>query len=275
MVACLQHPNLVKLYGCCVERKPLLLIYEYLENNSLAHALFGPEDCQLKTDWSIRYRICVGIAKGLAFLHEESEIKIIHRDIKANNVLLDKDLNPKISDFGLAKPDDDENTHITTRVAGTVGYMAPEYALWGYLTFKADVYSFGIMTLEILAGKNNVKRHSNENYFCLLDWALDLQKKGKLMELIDPRLGSDFDKEEALRMTKVALLCTNPSPVLRPSMSAVVNMLEGHYDILEYKSDQHEFNFEAMRDHYDDEMLPNSSDSPNISDCTYLKKELQ
>nr|GMD87765.1 putative LRR receptor-like serine/threonine-protein kinase [Ipomoea batatas] len=195
MISCLQHPNLVKLYGCCVEGKQLLLVYEYLENNSLAHALFG--------------------------------------------------------------------------------YMAPEYAMWGYLTYKADVYSFGVVALEIVAGKSNMKYRPDENFICVLDWALDLQKKGKLMELIDPRLGSDFDKEEALRMTKVALLCTNPSPVLRPSMSAVVNMLEGHYDILEYKSDQHEFNFEAMRDHYDDEMLPNSSDSPNISDCTYLKKELQ
>nr|GME21373.1 probable leucine-rich repeat receptor-like serine/threonine-protein kinase At3g14840 [Ipomoea batatas] len=148
--------------------------------------------------------------------------------------------------------------------------MAPEYAMWGYLTYKADVYSFGVVALEIVAGKSNMKYRPDENFICVLDWALDLQKKGNLMELIDPRLGSDFDKEEALRMTKVALLCTNPSPALRSSMSAIVNMLEGHDDILEYKSDQHEFNFEAMRDH--DEMLPNSSDSPNISDCTYLKK---
>ncbi|XP_031120508.1 probable LRR receptor-like serine/threonine-protein kinase At1g07650 [Ipomoea triloba] len=239
MISCLQHPNLVKLYGCCVEGKQLLLVYEYLENNSLAHALFGSEECQPKIDWPSRQRICLGIAK----------------------------------DFGLAKLNDDGNTHISTRVAGTIGYMAPEYAMWGYLTYKADVYSFGIVALEIVAGKSNMKYRPDENFICILDWALDLQKKGNLMELIDPRLGSDFDKEETLRMTKVALLCTNPSPVLRPSMSAVVNMLEGHDDILEYKSDQHEFNFEAMRDHYD-EMLPNSSDSPNISDCTYLKKEI-
>ncbi|XP_019198532.1 PREDICTED: probable leucine-rich repeat receptor-like serine/threonine-protein kinase At3g14840 [Ipomoea nil] len=267
MVACLQHPNLVKLYGCCVEKKPLLLVYEYLENNSLAHALFGSEDCELKTNWPTRYRICVGIAKGLAFLHEESEIKIIHRDIKANNVLLDKELNPKISDFGLAKLDEDENTHITTRIAGTVGYMAPEYALWGYLTFKADVYSFGIVALEILAGKNNVKHHSDENYFCLLDWALVLQRKGNLMEFIDPRLGSNFDKDEALRMIKVALLCTNTSPVLRPSMSAVVSMLEGHDDILEYDPNLDEFNSQAMNDHYD-EMAVGSRDFPNKVDLS-------
>ncbi|XP_031120598.1 probable leucine-rich repeat receptor-like serine/threonine-protein kinase At3g14840 isoform X1 [Ipomoea triloba] len=262
IISCLQHPNLVKLYGCCAEGKHLLLVYEYLENNSLAHALFGPEDCQLELDWATRQRICIGIAKGLVFMHEESEIKIVHRDIKSTNVLLDKELNPKISDFGLAKhDDDDEKTHISTRVAGTVGYMAPEYALWGYLTFKADVYSFGVVALEIVVGKNNVKyRSDDENCVCLLDWALDLQKKGNLIELMDPRLGSNYDKEGALRMIKVALLCTNPSPVLRPSMSEVVKMLEGHDDIIEYKSDLHEFNFQAMRDRYD-EMTVRSSES--------------
>ncbi|XP_019190159.1 PREDICTED: probable leucine-rich repeat receptor-like serine/threonine-protein kinase At3g14840 [Ipomoea nil] len=245
MISCLQHPNLVKLYGCCVERKPLLLVYEYLENNSLARALFGPEEYQLKIDWTTRQRICVGIAKGIAFLHEGSSIKIVHRDIKATNVLLDNELNPKISDFGLAKLDDDRNTHINTGVAGTRGYIAPEYAMWGYLTFKADVYSFGVVALEIVAGKNNMTSHPDENYVCLLDWALVLQENGNLMELIDPRLGSDFDKEQALKMIEVALLCTNPSPVLRPSMSEVVSMLEGSDDILEYKSDQNENNCES------------------------------
>nr|GLL45896.1 probable LRR receptor-like serine/threonine-protein kinase At1g07650 isoform X1 [Ipomoea trifida] len=257
-----QHPNLVKIYGCCIEWKQLLLVYEYLENNSLAHALFGPEKSQLNIDWPTRQRICVGIAKGLAFLHEESAVKVVHRDIKATNVLLDKELNPKISDFGLAKLEDDGNTYVSTRVVGTMGYTAPEYALWGYLTFKADVYSFGVVALEIVAGKNNMKFRPNENYACLLDWALALQKHGDLMELIDPRLGSDLDKEEALRMIKVALLCTNPSPALRPSMSAVVNMLEGRDDILEYSSDQHEFNYQAMSDCYN-EMPMGSSDSLN------------
>ncbi|XP_019190174.1 PREDICTED: probable LRR receptor-like serine/threonine-protein kinase At1g07650 [Ipomoea nil] len=242
VISCLQHPNLVKLHGCCVEGKQLLLVYEYLENNSLAHALFGPEDCQLNIDWPTRQKICLGIAKGLAFLHEESAIKIVHRDIKASNVLLDKELNPKISDFGLAKLDDDENTHISTRVAGTVGYMAPEYTLWGYLTYKVDVYSFGVVALEIVAGKNNMKHRHDEDYVCLLDWALVLQENGNLLELIDPRLGSDFDKEQAIRMIKVALFCINHAPSLRPSMSVVVNMVESHDGILEYNSDLREFN---------------------------------
>ncbi|KAK1557929.1 hypothetical protein Q3G72_034385 [Acer saccharum] len=122
-----------------VKQDQLLLVYEYMENNSLARALFGHEQSQLKLDWPTRHRICLGIAKGLAFLHEESRFKIVHRDIKPTNVLLDRDLNPKISDFGLAKLDEEEKTHISTRIAGTIGYMAPEYAQWGHLTHKADI----------------------------------------------------------------------------------------------------------------------------------------
>ncbi|KAM2173547.1 hypothetical protein ACFX1R_038374 [Malus domestica] len=227
MVSALHHPNLVRLYGCCIESNQLLLVYEYMENNSLAHTLFGPEEGPLKLDWSTRLKICIGIARGLAFLHEESPLKVVHRDIKATNILLDQDLNAKISDFGLAKLDEEENTHISTRVAGTIGYMAPEYALWGYLTYKADVYSFGVVALEIVAGKNNMKYRPNENFVCLVDWALVLQQKGNLIELVDPRLGSDFEVEEAITMVKVALLCINPAPALRPTMSAVVSMLEG------------------------------------------------
>ncbi|KAL4627282.1 hypothetical protein ACB092_05G156900 [Castanea dentata] len=224
MVSGLQHPNLVRLFGCCIEREQLLLVYEYMENNSLARALFGG---RLKLDWPTRQKICAGIARGLAFIHEESTLKIVHRDIKSTNILLDGDLNPKISDFGLAKLYEEENTHISTRIAGTIGYMAPEYALWGVLTYKADVYSFGVVALEIISGKNNMKYRPNENCVCLLDWAMVLQQKGNLMELVDPELGSEFSKEEAIIMTKVALLCINPSPTLRPTMTAVVSMLEG------------------------------------------------
>ncbi|KAL4627286.1 hypothetical protein ACB092_05G156900 [Castanea dentata] len=229
MVSGLQHPNLVRLFGCCIEREQLLLVYEYMENNSLARALFvlGPAGGRLKLDWPTRQKICAGIARGLAFIHEESTLKIVHRDIKSTNILLDGDLNPKISDFGLAKLYEEENTHISTRIAGTIGYMAPEYALWGVLTYKADVYSFGVVALEIISGKNNMKYRPNENCVCLLDWAMVLQQKGNLMELVDPELGSEFSKEEAIIMTKVALLCINPSPTLRPTMTAVVSMLEG------------------------------------------------
>ncbi|XP_026404701.1 probable leucine-rich repeat receptor-like serine/threonine-protein kinase At3g14840 isoform X1 [Papaver somniferum] len=227
MISGLQHPNLAKLYGCCIEGNQLLLIYEYLENNCLARALFGEEGVQLKLDWLTRHKICVGIARGLTFLHEESRLKIVHRDIKCTNVLLDKDLNPKISDFGLAKLDEEDDTHISTRIAGTRGYMAPEYALRGYLTDKADVYSFGIVALEIVSGKSNISYRSKEECVYLLDGALILQGNGNLMELVDPKLESKFDEEEVLRMIKIALMCTNTSPTLRPKMSSVLSMLEG------------------------------------------------
>nr|XP_011460365.1 PREDICTED: probable LRR receptor-like serine/threonine-protein kinase At1g07650 isoform X1 [Fragaria vesca subsp. vesca] len=232
MMSSLQHPNLVKLYGCCTEGNQLFLVYEYMENNSLSHTLFGSEEGLRKLNWPTRQKICVGIARGLAFLHD-GILKIVHRDIKTTNILLDRDFNAKIADFGLAKLDEEEHTHISTRVAGTIGYMAPEYALWGYLTDKADVYSFGVVALELVSGKNNIKYRPNENFVCLLDWALVLQQKGNLMELVDPKLGSGFNKEEALRMIKVALLCANSSPALRPTMSQVVSMLEGRTDVHE------------------------------------------
>ncbi|XP_021294046.1 probable LRR receptor-like serine/threonine-protein kinase At1g07650 isoform X1 [Herrania umbratica] len=266
MISGLQHPNVVRLYGCCAEGNQLLLVYEYMENNSLAHALFGTGEVQLMLDWPKRLRICIGIAKGLAFLHDESALKIVHRDIKTANVLLDKDINPKISDFGLARLDEEENTHISTRVAGTIGYMAPEYALWGYLTNKADVYSFGVVALEIVAGKNNMKFRPNENYVCLLDWALVLQQKGNLMELVDTKLGSQFNKEEAMRIIKVALLCTNPSPALRPTMSTVVSMIEGHTAVHEVSGEPSfhgdDMRFKSFRDY--DQVILQSSETHSI-----------
>ncbi|KAJ7947202.1 putative Kinase [Quillaja saponaria] len=279
MISGLQHPNLVRLYGCCIEGNQLLLVYEYMENNSLARVLFGHEGSKLKLDWPTRQKICLGIAKGLAFLHEESTIKIVHRDIKATNVLLDTDLNPKISDFGLAKLDEEENTHISTRVAGTIGYMAPEYALWGYLTYKADVYSFGVVALEIVAGKNNMKYRPDENFVCLLDWALVLQQKGNLMELVDPKLESNFNREEAVRMIKIALLCTNPSPALRPTMSSVVSMLEGQTVVHELIMDPSIYNDElrlkALRDQFDyiQQMKESTSETQsliNSSNATWI-----
>ncbi|CAI0475654.1 unnamed protein product [Linum tenue] len=252
MISCLKHPNLVSLHGFSVEGDQLLLVYEYMENNSLARVLFGRENCDLKLDWPTRFKICVGIAKGLAFLHEESRLKIVHRDIKATNVLLDGDLNPKISDFGLAKLDEEEKSHISTRVAGTIGYMAPEYALWGYLTYKADVYSFGVLTLEIVSGKNNNDFMPSNNCVCLLDWACHLQQSGNVSPIIDQTLRSRVKQEEAEIMIKVGLLCTNASSTLRPTMSEVVNMLEGRTPVPdtvpEPSSYAEDLRFKALRD---------------------------
>ncbi|KAJ1383753.1 Serine-threonine/tyrosine-protein kinase, catalytic domain [Sesbania bispinosa] len=211
----------------------------------------GREESCLKLNWPTRHKICVGIARGLAFLHEESRLKIVHRDIKATNVLLDKDLNPKISDFGLAKLDEEDNTHISTRIAGTYGYMAPEYAMHGYLTEKAYVYSFGIVALEIVSGKSNTIHRAKEKSLYLLDWAHLLKEKGNLMELVDHKLGLNFNEEEVLVMINVALLCTNATSNLRPSMSLVVSMLEGKIVVPEFVSDPNEvmdeMKLEAMR----------------------------
>ncbi|KAL5716584.1 hypothetical protein ACHQM5_018253 [Ranunculus cassubicifolius] len=237
LISSLQHPNLVKLYGCCIEGNQLLLVYEYMENNSLARALFGREEFLLNLDWRVRRKICVDVARALAYLHEDSRLKIVHRDIKASNVLLDKDLNAKVSDFGLARLNEDENTHISTRIAGTVGYMAPEYAMKGHLTDKVDVYSFGVVALEIISGRNNTSYILKDECVCLLEWAQVLHEKGYDIELVDPRLESNYNKVEVLGMINVALLCSNTSPTLRPTMAAVVSMLEGRTIIPNYVSD--------------------------------------
>ncbi|XP_028236656.1 probable leucine-rich repeat receptor-like serine/threonine-protein kinase At3g14840 isoform X1 [Glycine soja] len=273
LISALQHPCLVKLYGCCMEEDQLLLIYEYMENNSLAHALFAKNDesekCQLRLDWQTRHRICVGIAKGLAYLHEESKLKIVHRDIKANNVLLDKDLNPKISDFGLAKLNDEDKTHLSTRIAGTYGYIAPEYAMHGYLTDKADVYSFGIVALEIVSGMSNTISQPTEECFSLIDRVHLLKENGNLMEIVDKRLGEHFNKTEAMMMINVALLCTKVSLALRPTMSLVVSMLEGRTRIQEVVLDKREVldddKFEIMQQYYQHRGENNIIESQNLS----------
>nr|GEV89390.1 probable leucine-rich repeat receptor-like serine/threonine-protein kinase At3g14840 [Tanacetum cinerariifolium] len=238
VISALQHPHLVKLHGCCIEGNQLLLAYEYMENNSLAQALFGPKEWQLVLDWPTRYRICIDIARGLAFLHEESRLKIVHRDMKAANVLLDKDLKAKISDFGLAKLDEEDKTHISTRIAGTCGYMAPEYALRGYLTDKADVYSYGIVLLEVVSGMANVADRAKENLFVLRDRAVALNNTGNIMELVDSRLGSEYDMQEMMVVINLALLCTTTSPTDRPTMSSVVGMLEGRIVPQSFVSEQ-------------------------------------
>ncbi|KAG2265850.1 hypothetical protein Bca52824_072929 [Brassica carinata] len=235
MISGLNHPNLVKLYGCCVEKNQLLLVYEYMENNSLALVL--SEKSSPKLDWAARKKISVGIARGLEFLHEGSMIKMVHRDIKTTNVLLDADLNAKISDFGLARLREEEHTQITTKIAGTMGYMAPEYVLWGQLTEKADVYSFGVVAMEIVSGKSNAKPRGSADHVSLINWALMLQQKGDILEIVDPTLEGDFNSKEAVRMINVALVCTNSSPSLRPTMSEVVQMLEGVIEIAQVMSD--------------------------------------
>ncbi|CAJ1978434.1 unnamed protein product [Sphenostylis stenocarpa] len=226
-ISAVQHRNLVKLYGCCIEGSKKLLVYEYLENKSLDQGLFG--NC-LTLNWSTRYDICLGVARGLAYLHEESRLRIVHRDVKASNILLDYELVPKISDFGLAKLYDDKKTHISTRVAGTIGYLAPEYAMRGHLTEKADIFSFGVVALELVSGRPNSDSSLEGEKVYLLEWAWQLHENDRIIDLVDPRL-SEFNEEEVKRIVGIALLCTQTSPTLRPSMSRVVAMLSGDIEV--------------------------------------------
>eukprot|EP00253_Pinus_taeda_P017303 PITA_17303 len=227
----LQHRNLVKLHGCCLEADDPLLVYEYLENNSLDKALLSNEKSHTQLDWPTRYNICIGTACGLTYLHEEASTRIIHRDIKASNILLDDSLNPKISDFGLARLYDENKTHISTRVAGTIGYLSPEYAMRGHLTEKADVFSFGVVALELVSGRSNTDTSLPDSMVYLLEWTWHLYEKERPLELMDPEIESTCSEEEVLRVIKVALLCTQAVPTMRPSMSRVVAMLTGDVEI--------------------------------------------
>ncbi|XP_017980176.1 PREDICTED: probable LRR receptor-like serine/threonine-protein kinase At1g56130 isoform X2 [Theobroma cacao] len=226
-ISAVQHRNLVKLYGCCFEADQCLLVYEYLENKSLDQILFGKN---LNLSWSTRYDICLGVARGLAYLHEESSVRIVHRDVKASNILLGSKLIPKISDFGLAKLYDDKKTHISTRVAGTIGYLAPEYAMRGHLTEKTDVFAFGVVALEIVSGRPNSDSSLEEEQIYLLEWAWYLHENNREVELVDGSL-SEFNEEEVKRVIGIALLCTQASPMRRPSMSRVVAMLLGDAEV--------------------------------------------
>ncbi|XP_051130349.1 cold-responsive protein kinase 1 [Andrographis paniculata] len=224
MISNIRHPNLVQLIGCCIEGNNRLLVYEYMKNNSLANALLGSNSSnRSELNWSKRTAICIGTASGIAFLHD-AEPSIVHRDIKASNVLLDENFLPKIGDFGLAKLFPDNVTHVSTRVAGTVGYLAPEYALLGQLTKKADVYSFGVLLLEIISGKSSSKAGFGDDFLLLLEWTWELFKQGKLEEIVDPEL-SDSPAEEIIRYAKVALFCTQAASHQRPEMNQVVKML--------------------------------------------------
>eukprot|EP01018_Ginkgo_biloba_P018006 Gb_37560 [translate_table: standard] len=230
LVSRVQHRNLVKLLGCCVEGSERLLVYEFLPNRSLDKILFDPKRKHL-LEWKVRHEIIVGTARGLAYLHEESEIRIIHRDIKASNLLLDDKLKPKISDFGLARFIAEDLSHISTRVAGTLGYMAPEYALHGQLTEKADVFSFGVLVLEIVSGRKNQGTPDDMGFLVQKTWRL--YETDQLSDVIDTTLLESSSRravEEGTRVAHIGLLCTQASPALRPTMSRVVHMLTTEQD---------------------------------------------
>ncbi|GFZ00065.1 cysteine-rich RLK (RECEPTOR-like protein kinase) 3 [Actinidia rufa] len=216
LISEIHHKNLVKLLGCSITGPESLLVYEFIPNQSLNDHLFGRNKAQLLS-WEARYNIILGTAEGLAYLHEESKLRIIHRDIKLSNVLLEDDFTPKIADFGLARLFPEDKTHISTAIAGTLGYMAPEYVVRGKLTEKADVYSFGVLVIEVVSGK--------KKQFILPKFTL------YPTNAVDSTLEGKFPEEAANILLQIGLLCVQASAELRPSMSVVVKMLKGNHDI--------------------------------------------
>ncbi|XP_043810313.1 protein NSP-INTERACTING KINASE 1 isoform X2 [Manihot esculenta] len=224
MISLAVHRNLLRLYGFCITPTERLLVYPYMSNGSVASRLKGKP----VLDWGTRKRIALGAARGLLYLHEQCDPKIIHRDVKAANILLDDYCEAVVGDFGLAKLLDHQDSHVTTAVRGTVGHIAPEYLSTGQSSEKTDVFGFGILLLELITGQRALEFGKAANQKgAMLDWVKKIHQEKKLEMLVDKDLKGNYDRIELEEMVQVALLCTQFLPSQRPKMSEVVRMLEG------------------------------------------------
>lgn len=230
IIACLRHKNLVQLQGWCVEKGELLLVYDFMPYGSLDKMLYqetnqGNNNNNL-LNWSHRHNVAVGLASVLTYLHQECEQQVIHRDIKTGNILLDGNFNARLGDFGLAKLMDHDKSPVSTLTAGTMGYLAPEYLQYGKATEKTDVFSYGVVILEVACGRRPIEREAGtQKMVNLVDWVWGLHSEGRIIEAADKRLNGEFEEEEMRKLLLLGLSCANPDSTERPTMRRVLQIL--------------------------------------------------
>ncbi|MBA0692151.1 hypothetical protein Goari_009737 [Gossypium aridum] len=243
-----RHKNLVRLLGYCAEGAHRMLVYEYVDNGNLEQWLHGDVGPCSPLTWEIRMNIVLGTAKGLAYLHEGLEPKVVHRDIKSSNILLDKQWNPKVSDFGLAKLLGSGRSYVTTRVMGTFGYVAPEYASTGMLNERSDVYSFGILLMEIISGRTPVDYSRPQGEVNLVEWIKSMVSNRNAEGVLDPRLPEKPSSRALKRALLVALRCVDPNAQKRPKMGHVIHMLEADEFLFRDERKDGRENMRSLRD---------------------------
>ncbi|KAJ0267025.1 L-type lectin-domain containing receptor kinase S.7 [Hirschfeldia incana] len=232
IIACLRHKNLVQLQGWCNEKGELLLVYEFMPNGSLDKILYQESETgAVSLDWSHRLNIAIGLASALSYLHHECEQQVVHRDIKASNIMLDINFNARLGDFGLARLTEHDKSPISTLTAGTMGYLAPEYLQYGTATEKTDAFSYGVVILEIACGRRPIdKEPENQKTVNLVDWVWRLHSEGRVLEAVDERLKGEFDEEMMKKLLLVGLMCAHPDSNERPSMRRVLQILNNEVE---------------------------------------------